>query len=65
MTKVTIRKGTKVTRCGIVSTRTADSEVTIKRSEVYKKDKRYVTVFWKSNGYLASARINKDKLNQQ
>lgn len=57
--KATINKGTKVTRSGITAVRLAPSEVTVLRSEDYKKDKRYVTVFWKSNGLTASARINR------
>jgi len=44
---LTIKAGTKVTRAGVTTKRTTDSQVTVRAQEIVRGKLR---VYWKSNG---------------
>jgi S-adenosylmethionine:tRNA-ribosyltransferase-isomerase (queuine synthetase) len=52
---ITIKAGTKVRTLGTTVSRTRDTQVTVRATETAKNGK--TRVFWKSNGYQASALI--------
>lgn len=52
---LTIKAGTKVSRLGKTTTRTVSTKVRVRGQEPARNGK--VRVFWKSNGYKASALV--------
>jgi hypothetical protein len=53
---ITIKAGTRVTSQGASSVRARDAQVTVRAVETARNNK--LRVFWKSNGYTASALIS-------
>lgn len=51
--QVTIPRGTRVTRQGVISKRSSSSVITVRRIAVTRAGNP--KVYWKSNGYTASA----------
>lgn len=52
---LTIKAGTRVSRLGRTTTRTVSTKVRVRSQEPARNGK--VRVFWKSNGYKASALV--------